>query len=257
MAGGVVAAGFGTLSPLTFCGVANDGPPVSGRPLTGALGANASVQLNVDCGTLTATAQPGSGWSIDWPTGAGSDPQVTQPSDARLRVEFSRQRTFAIGEPAARWTMLFPADPATSLVVSVNAGSARLALGSAHVTSLDASVNAGDAVIDLGEAVGTTSVTGSANAGSLTVTLPSPASTLTGTLSANVGSVRICAPAGVPLRIRVGDQPLGSTNFGDRGLSRSGDTWTRGVWSTATTGIDLVVSANLGSITLDPEDGCG
>ena len=173
-------------------------------------------------------------------------------------MEFGAQHGFGLGDPAGRWwDMTLPADPATSLSLSVNAGSARVGLGGAHVTSLDASVNAGDARVDLSESVGTTSITGSANAGSLGMVLPTPGGTLTGSLSANAGSVRICTPSGVPLRIRAGDEPLGSNNFAARGLTQNGNTWTRGVYGLGTPQIDLTVSANLGSITLDPEDGCG
>jgi hypothetical protein len=52
------------------------------------------------------------------------------------------------------------------------------------------------------------------------------------------------------------DQALGSNNFGDRGLVRNGDTWTRPGFETATQRIDLTASANLGSINLNPEAGC-
>ena len=60
----------------------------------------------------------------------------------------------------------------------------------------------------------------------------------------------------MPLVIRTGDQPLGSNNLADRGLVKAGDTWTRGDVIMASSRIDLRLEANLGSITLDPEDGC-
>ena len=66
----------------------------------------------------------------------------------------------------------------------------------------------------------------------------------------------LCVPDGVALRFQSGDQPLGSTNFDDRGLRRSGDTWSTPGYDAATSRIELDVSVNLGSITLDPEDGC-
>ena len=48
---------------------------------------------------------------------------------------------------------------------------------------------------------------------------------------------------------------LGSDNFGDAGLTKDGDdTWTRPGRRDGS--IDLDVSANLGSVNLNPEDGC-
>jgi hypothetical protein len=127
-----------------------------------------------------------------------------------------------------------------------------------HLASLDLSVNAGDARLDLSGTTGLGRVGASLNLGSLAVTLPQPQGVLEGTLSSNLGSLRICVPPGAPLVIRVGDQALASNNFADRGLVRSSDgTWTRGDVITAADRLDLRLDANLGSISLDPEDGCG
>jgi hypothetical protein len=257
MAGGLVAAGFGPGSSLALCGISNTAASPSNVPgLTGTLASGASVDLSVNCGDLTASGAPGGGWSVVWPSG-DSTPELDASSSTRLRLRMGSQHGFSVDRRASKWALTLPADPDLGLSLSVNAGSARLALGGMHVTSLSTSVNAGDARVDMTGALGTTSVNGSVNAGTLTVALPSPAATLGGSLSANAGSVRVCAPAGVPLRIKVGDHPLGSTNLAQRGLVQNGDTWTRGAWDAATARIDLSVSANLGSITLDPEDGCG
>jgi hypothetical protein len=49
---------------------------------------------------------------------------------------------------------------------------------------------------------------------------------------------------------------LGSNNFADRGLTKVGDTWVRSDLAASAQQISLNVSANLGSVTLNPEDGC-
>ena len=257
MAGGLVVGGLGS-APVAFCGTTGntDGGP-TGHQASGTLAGGASVDLNVDCGSLTLAAQPGTGWLLSWPATTTREPRVITSTSGKLRVELGAQRGIGIGDPAAHWDMQLPADPTIDVNLSVNAGSAKVALGGAHVSSLSASVNAGDAKIDLSGTSGPTSLTGSANAGTLSIALPEPSATLTGSLSANAGSIRICVPAGTPLRIRVGDEPLGSNNFAQRGLTQTGSVWTRGPWDTAVSRIDLTVSANLGSITLDPEDGCG
>ena len=255
--GGLLVGGLGSV-PASVCGTGGSaGPATSGGapPFVGALGAGASVEVTVNCGSLTVATQPGSQWSVA--RGPDPQPQILAADSGQLRVAFGRDRRIGIGTSGTRWQMGLPADPALDVTLAVNAGSAQVALGSAHVSALTASVNAGDATIDLGGAVGTTSVTGSVNAGSMKVALPTPQGTLGGSFSANVGSVGVCSPAGVPLRIRVGAQPLGSNNFAQRGMTQAGDTWTRGAWDGAASRIDLTVSANLGSIALDPEDGCG
>ncbi len=257
MAGGLVAAGIGPGSSLALCGIGSTPASPSSVPgLTGSLASGASVDVSVNCGELTVSGAPGGGWSVAWPSG-DSAPAMDASSTSRLRLRMGDEHAFGVGNIASTWLLPLPADPTLNLSLSVNAGSSRLTLGALHVTSLATSVNAGDAHVDLRGAIGTTSVTGSANAGSLTVALPSPEATLSGSLSANAGTVRVCAPAGVPLRIRVGDHPLGTTNLAARGLVQNGDIWTRGPWDTASARIDLNVSANLGTVTLDPEDGCG
>jgi hypothetical protein len=110
--------------------------------------------------------------------------------------------------------------------------------------------------VDLSATSGTQSLDGSVNAGSLSISLPQSSNPISGSFSANAGSLRICTPPNVPLRIQMGDEPLGSNNFAQRGLTRSGDTWTRGVVGVGGGLIDLSLSASLGTITLDPEDGC-
>jgi hypothetical protein len=114
------------------------------------------------------------------------------------------------------------------------------------------SVNAGSAALDLGNAVELSSLDASANAGSLAVTLP--ALSMTGNLSANAGSLELCVPEGVDLRIQLEDNALASNNFAEAGLVEVADTWTR--FGGGSARIDLTASANLGSITLNPDDGC-
>jgi hypothetical protein len=155
-----------------------------------------------------------------------------------------------------RWQVTLPRAVPVAMDLSVNAGSGSLDLAGMSVPSLNVSVNAGDARTDLSDAGGTGMFDASINAGSLTALLPTPVGTLRGSVSVNAGSADLCVPDGVALRFQSGDQPLGSTNFENRGLHRSGDTWSSPGYDAATSRIDLVVSVNLGSITLNPEDGC-
>ncbi len=256
MAGGLLAGGFGSTRGFALCGVGSGGAAATeGTAATGVLGTPASVDLAVDCGAITVSTAAGSGWTVGWATTDGSAPKVTA-SESRLAVEAGQGHGFGVASPTARWHVTLPEEPELRVTASVNAGSAEASLGAAHVTSLDASVNAGDGRFDLGSAVGTQTVSASVNVGSLALALPVPSGTLTGTLSANAGTLAVCVPAGTPVRIRV-DTALGATNFAQRGMTESGGFWTRGAYGDASSRIDLVVSANLGTITLDPEDGCG
>ena len=258
MAGGIVGGGFGPSAPFAFCGVPGSGPAAqNGQPVTGTLASEASVSLVVDCGDLTLSSAPGSGWSIAWPAQGVGTPDVGSPDSRTLDARFGQRHGFGVGDPAARWEAVLPEDPAMDVSVELGAGSVRASLGGAHVSSLATTVNAGDAHFDLGTAIGTSLVTGDVNAGSLSVAFPEPGGTLSGALTANAGSIRICAPAGVPLRITMGNQALSSVNFAQQGMAQDGNTWTRGAWGSATSRIDLRVSVNLGSITLDQENGCG
>jgi hypothetical protein len=91
------------------------------------------------------------------------------------------------------------------------------------------------------------------NAGSNRITLPG--SSLSGSATVNAGSLDLCVPAGVGLRIQ-SSSFLASNNFGERGLSQNGSTWTSSDYGSAAVKMDLSLTANAGSIALDPAGGC-
>ena len=165
-------------------------------------------------------------------------------------------RNVNIGIRGSRWDITLPQQVSLTLGLSLNAGSAHMDLAAMRVPKLGVSVNAGDATIDASGLAETGSVDASVNAGSLAISLPRPATDLRGNLSVNAGTIEVCVPDDVGLRIRMDEQALGSNNFGDAGLVQDGDVWTRPGYDTATQRIDLSASANLGTITLNPESGC-
>ena len=194
----------------------------------------------------------GSGWTLGGESPDGRPPVVTE-GGGTLAVESRAQGRIQLGAGGGnRWSVELPRDTRTSLDLSVNAGSAVGRFDGMRLDRVQVSVNAGSATLDLGAALEATSLEASANAGSLVVTLP--AISMTGSVSANAGSVELCVPEGVDLRIRLEDNALGSNNFAEAGLVQVGDTWTTPGLGSAR--IDLAASANLGSITLNPDDGC-
>jgi hypothetical protein len=256
MGGALIATGVGSTAGFTGCGFtssADRGEPFDAR--SGSLGPDTQVRLDLNCGELTAAATDGSNWSLEGRSPDGSPPEIATTSSGLVVRTPSRQGV-NLAPDAWQWDLSLPRSGTISFGLSLNAGSADVRLDGVTLPSVDVSVNAGDAHLDLGQAAGTTSVQGSVNAGSLAITLPRPTGILTGNLSVNVGSLDLCVADGTPMRLRADDSPLGSNNFASRGLVRNGNTWTSGAFDGAADAVDLRLSANLGSITLNPENGC-
>jgi len=247
--GGLLSTVGGIGSVASGCG-SGSGTPFATQ--TGSFSSpRASVDLDPGCGRLDVTVG-GTGWQVAGGTPDGRPPQLDAGSD-RLHVRSSDTGFGPFDAGGRSWQVTLPANQAIDLSVSANAGTARLALANATLGQVSMSVNAGSARADFtGAALQHLSV--SANAGDARLTLP--AATLSGSLSANAGSIAICVPHGTGLRITA-SSVLGGNDFADRGLRQEGDAWTSPDYGTAATRIDLSASANLGSITLDPEGGCG
>jgi hypothetical protein len=257
MAGSLMATGLPSVGGISACGFGTGGGNGSRFPdQAGTLALEAQVDLELNCGELTATGGDGTTWAVTGTADGGRAPEI-QASGERLRVRSPSRDGSNTGVGGSRWVVTLPRQVSMALGMSVNAGSARMDLAAMRVPKLGISVNAGDATIDASGLIETASLTASVNAGSLAISLPVPASTLHGSLSVNAGTIDVCVPDGVSLVIRTGQEALGSDNFADRGLVRTGNTWTRPGFATATQRIELDTDANLGSITLNPEAGCG
>jgi hypothetical protein len=114
-------------------------------------------------------------------------------------------------------------------------------------------VNFGSVEMALGEATSLEDLRVEVNMGSVSLDLP--AVTFSGRLQVNVGSIDVCAPSGAGLRIRA-QTSIGTTDFGDEGLVLDGQTWETPGFDDAAVRIDLSTETNLGSLSLNPEDGC-
>jgi hypothetical protein len=259
MGGALIATGTGWANggAITTCGIgggADSGQPFETR--SGTFDGSARVTLSMNCGDARVSAADGPGWSVAGSSDKGRSPNVTA-SGSQLTVRTPEGGVTPFVDAAWRWDVVLPRAGETDLDLSLNAGSARADLAGMTLGSVSADVNAGDAKVNLGSALRVAHIQASVNAGSLSITLPSPATNLTGDVSVNVGSIEVCVAPGTPLRIRMGDDPLAGNNFDRRGLVRDGNTWTSTTWSGSASGsVELNVDANLGSITLDPENGC-
>ncbi|HET7829211.1 MAG TPA: hypothetical protein VFL03_06615 [Candidatus Limnocylindrales bacterium] len=255
MVGGLVVDGAGGISfgnGFGSCG-GDGGTPFADQ--RGTLGTEASVSITLDCGELDLAAVDGDRWSVAGSSRDGRPPRIESGPDGLTIASPDRSSRVGLdGGNGGTWSIELPRDARASLDLSVNAGSARAVMDGMRLDRVSASVNAGSAVFDLAGATEMTSFDASVNAGSLSVTLP--AESLTGTLSANAGSLAVCVPDDVDLRIRLGDNALGSNNFEEAGLVQEGDAWHTPSVEAGAPAIDLDASANLGSISLNPDDGC-
>jgi hypothetical protein len=250
LVGGWFAVGFAPGAGLAACGVGGSDPGTPFPTERGTLNPVASVSLDLSCGDAVIATAPGDAWSIDGTSDDGIPPDVS--NGGNLRVEAPRGSGISFGRNSS-WQVTLPSDVTVDLDLSASAGSLRAVLAPMQVTSLSASVNAGSSVLDLKDTQGLTRIDVSANAGSLGLTLPFPSGPMTGSISANAGTISLCVPTEVPMRITA-SSALGSNNFSDAGMTKDGDTWTRPGRSDGS--IDLDVSANLGTVNLNPDDGC-
>ena len=209
-----------------------------------------SVSLEMNCGDAVVTAAPGAAWRL---TGSGPAPRVESSAD-RLQIR-SPNRGFLFGglnSEGERWMVSLPIDPTVDLEATLNAGTARLVLGGLHLVGFSMTTNAGKATVDLTDAtVSTLSYT--LNAGTARIALP--ASSLSGSATVNAGDLGLCVPGGAGLRIE-SSSVLASNDFAAHGLVQNGSTWTTPGYDAATIKIDLSLSANAGSVRLDPTGGC-
>jgi hypothetical protein len=250
MFGGLLAVGtdFGSIG--RSCG--NDG----GKSFATQQGTLPSGDVNVqfNCGDLTIGTAAGTGWSLAGTSNDGGLPRIDATSGRLdVRTKNNDGGFFGFGSRSV-WTLTVPADPTLNVDVQLNAGSGTLGFGGAHLGTLHVQGNAGSTKIDLSESAAIARLEVQMNAGSSRIVLPN--ASLTGNFEVNAGSVAMCSPAGVGLHITFADSITGSNNFGDQGLTKNGSTWETANYASAANRISLTTSANAGSITLNPKEGC-
>jgi hypothetical protein len=253
MAAGILTSGFGGIGdlPSGVCGPGGGGTPF--EPRSGRFDGDASVRIELDCGTVEIDTTGDDTWSVEGVDEAGRGPQVE--ADAQnLRVAPPDKDLGAFLGERDRWVVTLPTSTRLDLRLRVNAGSAVANLGLARLGVADVELNAGQATVDLRESSSVDELKIGLNAGGLGLYLPNVSTT--GSVEANAGSVRMCAPEGVALRLRTDDSVLSSYDFGSSGLVQTGDAWETPGYDTAVTRIELRIRANAGSIRLDPEEGC-
>jgi hypothetical protein len=251
MLGGVIAVGADIGGIARACGSGTDRTFAAQQ---GTLNSAARVRLDMTCTDATVTTAPGSGWSLTGTSDDGQPPHVDQTVDQLVIRSRDRAGIFFFGAGHREtWALTLPVDPTLSVAATLNAGSATVGLTGATLDRAEFEGNAATFRIDLTNST-VSFVRVNVNAGSARVVLPM--ASFSGRLEANAGSIRFCVPEGVGLSVSLSSNITGSNNFASRGLVQVGTTWETPGFATAQYRVDLVASANAGSIDLNPEGGC-
>jgi hypothetical protein len=241
LGGSALASGGWTFGSIAGCvGPASD-PTILDRD--GTFAGQASVTIDLDCGSVNLATEPGDAWRVHAEY-VGEEPRIDS-SGAGLAV---RTPDFT-GLHRQDWTVTVGVDALRDIDLEMNAGTASAILAGATVARLTSDMNAGDLIID-GTGATIDRLDASLNAGRLRITLEGASR---GDLSANAGAIELCVPPDAALRFDVEEQLTFATNLGARGLSQSGETWTR---AGSGPSIDYSIEGNAASFTLDPEGGC-
>jgi hypothetical protein len=244
LAGGALAAGTPWVGNVGGCG-AIGGEPDQRVDESGTFASPATVRFDLNCGSIDLGTQPGSDWRVV--ANYRNEPPniVTSANSLELRSPDGFANT------RQGWEVTLPVDQTSDVEITANAGSGTIDLAGATLATLSADLNAGDLRIDISEGRVST-IDAAVNAGRLRVRADGD---LHGRLSANAGSLELCVPEDAALRISVEEQLTFAHNLDDRGLTRTGDVWSRD-GSTSGGLIDLAIEGNAANLTLDPEGGC-
>jgi hypothetical protein len=244
LAGGALAAGTPWIGNVGGCG-AIGAEPDQRFEQSGSFAGPAKVDFDLNCGSIDVAMQPGSDWRVA--ANYRDEPPRLESSVDSLSLRSPE----GFGNTRQGWQVTLPVDQTSDIDITANAGTGTIGLAGATLATLTADLNAGDLRIDMSEGRVST-IDAAVNAGRVRIRADGD---LHGRLSANAGSLELCVPEDAALRIRVEEQLTFGHNLDDRGLTRTGDVWTRD-GSTSGGLIDLAIEGNAANLTLDPEGGC-
>jgi hypothetical protein len=238
--------------PFVGCGGDGGGSPFQAQ--SGELASSAEVDITFSCGELEVSTESGAGWALEGTSDDGRAPTV-QTSDAGVEIESSERGGFPFGGGGRQfWMVRLPTEPTLGFGVTLNAGSGQIGLGGADLNNVNFTVNAGSLSLDLRDVEAVESLGGTVNAGSNVTWLPVLA--LDGNVTVNAGSLVICAPADLGLRLNTGDNPISSNDFDRAGLVEVDGGWETPDFDSAQVQAELGVTANAGSVSLNPSQPC-
>ena len=252
MGGGLLASGFAGAPISTDCrGGTTAGTAFASQ--SGTLGRGGRMDVAVNCGRLDMRPVAGDTWTVSGTETQGRAPTVKSDGSSVI-IEGPEHRSFFGDAGRTDWAIDVPRDLDLSLGIEVNAGDAHLDLPDTNLGSINLTVNAGRAILYFGGSDRLGDLNATVNAGSAEITIP-PGSHQAH-LSINAGSLSVCFDPAGAVRVSFGGA-LGSNNFDAAGLTKiDTNTWTSTGWDASSPYLDLDVTANAGSFTLDREGTC-
>lgn len=228
-----------------------DTAPGTTQTRDGSFPSQASVHLVLACGDLEVSTTQGNGWHLETRSPGQAAPTVSVDGDRITVATLGGWRTIGPRTAGDAWKISLPTGTLLDLVTEVSAGHGRLDLSGARLNHLDVSVNAADTSVDLRGAT-VDRVAMHVNAGSGSLRLPATGD-IDADLTVDVGKLSVCTPADLGLRVS-GSASLGSIDHA--GLVRNGNSWETPGYASARYHANVTVSANVGSVDLNPEGGC-
>jgi hypothetical protein len=215
-------------------------------------GSDASVLLDFNCGRLDVSTVSGSDWEAR--TGVTGNRDIRLSSDADSLTIRSPEGGFGWNEGRQRWEVDLGSEVTYDLDINGNAadGTFDLAGGSFSRLNIDPNAISMTVILD-GASVSDFGL--SMNAGSAKFRTDADTD-LAGSIDMNAGSIDFCTAPGAAVRFRVDANITFSHNLDDSNLGRSGDTWRSDNFEGADHVIDLTLSGNAASFTLNPQGGC-
>ena len=250
MVGGLISTGFGGFASVG-CGDGDDGISFGNR--SGTLDESGRVGVEFNCGTLRVTAVDGSDWSVSGTGPDGRGPDIRADVDSVTIAPKHNDDFRGFFQDGSEWNVALPRDSSLDLGITLNAGDGTVDLAGATMENLSLTINAGSIDFILAATGDLANVSATVNAGSATFDLPGSVENASMTL--NAGSIEMCVPSGTQMRVSWSGA-LGSNNFDAAGLDRIDD----GHWQTSgfsgADALELSVSANAGSFSLDLGGSC-
>lgn len=219
----------------------------------GTFGDVAQVTLDFNCGSLEVETTDGDEWSVASGRGGGEPARITSDGDS-LDVESSNNDRWWEGGGQQQWIVELPQATTYELNVSPNAADTTIDLGGGTFALVSVHPNAGSLTLDLTDAA-VERLDLSLNAGSTAIVIGAGTG-MDATLSVNAGSIDVCTADGVALQVTTDANITFSHNLDETDLVQDGDTWSTPGYADAADQVQIELSGNAASFTLNPEEGC-
>ena len=248
---GVMAGSAFAVGPSIGCGAgASPTQPVAGQ--SGSFDGTSTVELDLKCGTVDITTSTDGRWHVAATNDDNHAPAVNSSANW-LQVQSASTSGWNWNQRNDYLQVSIPQEAQLNLTSKLDLVDARYHLASANITSASFTLNLGSVRIDLtGAKVGDLSV--STNLGAAYITLDG-SSDLTANLTTSLGSIEVCVPAELGVRVANSDS-LSSSDYGNLGMVRSGNSWQTINYDSAAHKANLSVNTSLSSLKLHNIGGC-